>query len=162
MQDTITAAINPADEKGTYLDGAELDALKQYFQSGETRVKAASQIGASAASIISETVAKSLLYGDITCPGGNMYPTRRYAACLRDLNYFLRYATYAMLAADASIIDERLLNGLRETYLSLGVPIEPTIQAIEAMKEVVTQRVGADAGQEMDVYLDHIVSGLSG
>jgi allophycocyanin beta subunit len=161
MQDTITAIINPADEQGNYLEGTELDALKQYFQSGTLRVKAASQIGESAASIISETVAKSLLYGDITCPGGNMYPTRRYAACLRDLTYFLRYATYAMLAADASILDERVLNGLKETYSSLGVPIEATIQAIQAMKEVVTHRVGADAGQEMDVYLDHIIAGLS-
>ncbi|HIK44022.1 MAG TPA: allophycocyanin subunit beta [Leptolyngbyaceae cyanobacterium M65_K2018_010] len=161
MQDKITAAINPADEKGNYLEGAELEALQNYFRTGEMRVRAASQIGESAASIISETVAKSLLYGDITLPGGNMYPTRRYAACLRDLSYFLRYATYAMLAADTSILDERVLNGLRETYGSLGVPIEPTIQAIQAMKEVVTSRVGADAGQEMDVYFDHLIAGLS-
>jgi len=161
MQDTITAVINPADEKGTYLESAELEKLKQYYQSGLLRAKAAGQIGTSASSIISETVAKSLLYGDITCPGGNMYPTRRYAACLRDLSYFLRYATYAMLAADTSILDERVLNGLKETYLSLGVPIERTTGAIQAMKEVVTQRVGAEAGQEMDVYLDHIIAGLS-
>ncbi len=161
MQDTITAAINPADEKGNYLEGEALEQLKQYFQSGTLRVKAATQIGASAANIISETVAKSLLYGDITLPGGNMYPTRRYAACLRDLTYFLRYSTYAMLAADASIIDERILNGLNDTYAALGVPIEPTIQAIQAMKEVVTEKVGAEAGQEMDIYLDHIINGLS-
>lgn len=160
MQDTITAAINPADEKASYLEGDALEQLKKYFQSGSLRVKAANQIGASADSIISETVEKSLLYGDITLPGGNMYPTRRYAACLRDLTYFLRYATYAMLAADNSILDERVLNGLKETYLSLGVPIEPTIQAVQAMKEVVTQRVGAEAGQEMDVYLDYIIAGL--
>ena len=125
------------------------------------RVKAADQIGSGAANIITETVAKSLLYGDITLPGGNMYPTRRYAACLRDLTYFLRYSVYAMLADDPSILDERILNGLKDTYLSLGVPIEPTIQAIQAMKEVVTQRVGAEAGQQMDVYLDHIINGLS-
>lgn len=160
MQDTITSLINPADEKGQYLEGNELDQLKQYFQTGSLRVKAANQIGSSAANIISQSVEKSLLYGDITLPGGNMYPTRRYAACLRDLTYFLRYATYAMLAADSSILDERILNGLKDTYSSLGVPIEPTIQALQAMKEVVTQRVGAEAGQEMDVYLDHIINGL--
>ncbi len=160
MQDTITSLINPADEKGLYLEGDALDQLKQYFQTGALRVKAANQIGSSAASIISESVAKSLLYGDITLPGGNMYPTRRYAACLRDLSYFLRYATYAMLAADTSILEERVLNGLNDTYSSLGVPIEPTIQALQAMKEVVTQRVGTEAGQEMDVYLDCIINGL--
>lgn len=160
MQDTVTAAINPADEKGIYLDDSALESLNKYYQSGALRVKAATAISSGASSIISETVAKSLLYGDITCPGGNMYPTRRYAACLRDLNYFLRYATYAMLAADASILDERILNGLKDTYLSLGVPIEPTVQALQAMKDVVAQRVGTDAGQEMGVYLDHIIGGL--
>ena len=161
MQDTITSLINPADEKGRYVEGEELDKLKQYLQTGASRVEAARQIGGNAASIISKTVEKSLLYGDITLPGGNMYPTRRYAACLRDLTYFLRYATYAMLAGDPSILDERILNGLKDTYSSLGVPIEPTIQAVQAMKEVVTQRVGAEVGQEMDVYLDHIISGLN-
>jgi allophycocyanin beta subunit len=160
MQDTITSLINPADEKGQYLEGNELDRLKKYFQTGELRVKAATQIGSSADSIISQTVEKSLLYGDITLPGGNMYPTRRYAACLRDLSYFLRYATYAMLAADTSILDERVLNGLNDTYSSLGVPIEPTIQALQAMKEVITQRVGTEAGQEMDFYIDRIIDGL--
>jgi len=65
-----------------------------------------------------------------------MYTTRRYAACIRDLDYYLRYATYAMLAGDASILDERVLNGLKETYSSLGVPVVSTIQAIQAIKEV--------------------------
>lgn len=160
MQDTITSVINPADEKGKYLDTAELEQLRKYFQTGTLRVKAATTISASSASIISQTVAKSLLYGEITCPGGNMYPTRRYAACLRDLAYFLRYATYAMLAADVSILDERLLNGLNETYALLGVPVDRTTQAIQAMKEVITDLVGAEAGQEMGVYLDHICAGL--
>lgn len=160
MQDTVTAIINPADEKGNYVEGDALDQLKQYFRTGALRVKAAEQIGASAANLVSEAVAKSLLYGDITLPGGNMYPTRRYAACLRDLTYFLRYATYAMLAADPSILDERILEGLRDTYLSLGVPIEPTIQVLQAMKDVVAQRIGTEASQEMDVYFDHIISGL--
>ncbi|MEN9225571.1 MAG: allophycocyanin subunit beta [Thermostichus sp. DRC_bins_24] len=161
MQDTITSIINPADEKGAYLDAAELEKLNRYFQSGSLRVKAATTISSSASSIISKTVAKSLLYGDITLPGGNMYPTRRYAACLRDLTYFLRYATYAMLAADVSILDERVLNGLKETYATLGVPVDRVIEALNAMKDVVTESVGTEAGQEMGFYLDHIISGLS-
>jgi len=161
MQDTITSLINPADEQGQYLNSAALDQLNKYFQRGTMRVKAASIISATASDIISKTVAKSLLYGDITLPGGNMYPTRRYAACLRDLSYFLRYATYAMLAADASILDERVLNGLKETYTALGVPIDRVVEALNAMKEVLNASVGAEAGQELAVYLDHIIAGLT-
>jgi len=76
------------------------------------------------------------------------------------LDYYLRYATYAMLAGDTSILDERVLNGLKETYNSLGVPIGATVQSIQAMKEATAAIVGPDAGREMGVYLDYISSGL--
>jgi allophycocyanin beta subunit len=161
MQDAITSAINTFDVQGRYLDDDAIARLRSYFQSGTMRAKAATVIGANAKSIITKTVAKSLMYTDITAPGGNMYTCRRYAACIRDLDYFLRYATYAMLAGDPSILDERILNGLRETYNSLGVPISATVRALQAMKEVTADIVGPDAGKEMGVYFDHICSGLS-
>jgi allophycocyanin beta subunit len=161
MQDAITSVINSADVQGRYLDGAAMDKLKSYFQTGQLRVRAASVISANGASVVKESVAKSLLYSDVTRPGGNMYTCRRYAACIRDLDYYLRYATYAMLAADPSVLDERVLNGLKETYNSLGVPIASTVKAIQAMKEVTASLVGADAGKEMGVYFDYICSGLS-
>jgi len=161
MQDAITAVINASDVQGKYLDQSSMDKLKAYFQTGELRVRAATSISANAAEIVKEAVAKSLLYSDITRPGGNMYTTRRYAACIRDLDYYLRYSTYAMLAGDPSILDERVLNGLKETYNSLGVPVGATVQAIQAIKVVTSSLVGADAGKEMGVYLDYICSGLS-
>jgi allophycocyanin beta subunit len=161
MQDAITAVINSADVQGKYLDGSAMDKLKAYFKTGDLRVRAATTISSNAAGIVKEAVAKSLLYTDTTRPGGNMYTTRRYAACIRDMDYFLRYATYAMLAGDPSILDERVLNGLKETYNSLGVPIGTTVQAIQSMKESTAALVGSDAGKEMGIYLDYISSGLS-
>lgn len=77
------------------------------------------------------------------------------------ISRFKRYATYGMLAGDPSILDERVLNGLKETYNSLGVPVGATIQAIQAMKEVTSSLVGPDAGREMGLYFDYICSGLS-
>jgi len=161
MQDAITSVINSSDVQGKYLDAASLEKLKSYFATGELRVRASAAIAANSATIVKEAVAKSLLYSDVTRPGGNMYTTRRYAACIRDLDYYLRYATYAMLAGDASILDERVLNGLKETYNSLGVPVVSTIQAIQAIKEVAASIVGSDAGKELGIYLDYISSGLS-
>jgi allophycocyanin beta subunit len=160
-QDAITAVINAADVQGKYLDASAIGKLKSYFATGELRVRAAGVISANASAIVKGAVAKSLLYTDVTRPGGNMYTTRRYAACIRDLDYYLRYATYAMLAGDPSILDERVLNGLKETYNSLGVPVANTVQAISAMSEVTAGLVGADAGKEMAVYFNYISSGLS-
>jgi allophycocyanin beta subunit len=161
MQDAITSVINSYDVQGKYLDSSAIGRLQSFFSSGELRVRAAATIAANASGIVRDATAKALLYSDLTRPGGNMYTTRRYAACIRDMDYYLRYATYAMLAGDTSILDERVLNGLKETYNSLGVPIGATVQAIQAMKEVTAALVGADAGREMGVYFDFIASGLS-
>ena len=61
MQDAITAVINSSDVQGKYLDISALDKLKNYFASGELRVRAATAISANAATIVKEAVAKSLL-----------------------------------------------------------------------------------------------------
>ena len=44
------------------------------------------------------------------------------AACLRDMEIILRYVTYSVFTGDASVMEDRCLNGLRETCLALGTP----------------------------------------
>ena len=46
----------------------------------------------------------------------------------------LRYVTYALLAGDASVLEDRCLNGLKETYTALGVPLQSTARAVQIMK----------------------------
>ena len=75
---------------------------------------------------------------ELILPGGNAYTTRRLAACLRDMDYFLRYASYALIADDLTILDERVLNGLDDTYKSLGVPTGPTVRGIALLGEVIS------------------------
>ena len=86
-------------------------------------------------------------------PGGNAYTTRRYSACLRDMDYYLRYASYALVAGDMYLIDERVLQGLRETYNSLGVPIGPTVVGIQIMKDMVKQ-MAAESGVADTSFID--------
>jgi phycocyanin beta chain len=51
------------------------------------------------------------------------------------MEIILRYVTYAMFAGDASVLDDRCLNGLRETYLALGVPGGSVATGVQKMKE---------------------------
>ena len=68
-------------------------------------------------------------------PGGNAYTSRRMAACLRDMEIILRYVTYAIFTGDASVLEDRCLNGLRETYLALGTPGASVAVGVAKMKE---------------------------
>ena len=69
------------------------------------------------------------------------------------MDYYLRYATYALVAGSMDVLDERVLQGLRETYNSLGVPIAPTVAGIQIMKEMVKQQI-ADAGITDTSFVD--------
>ncbi len=154
MRDAVTSLIENYDLKGRYLDRDAMDSLKSYFTTGMERLQAAAVINGNAAAIVRQ--AGSQLFEDIPeliRPGGNAYTTRRYAACLRDMDYYLRYASYALVAGNMDVLDERVLQGLRETYNSLGVPIGPTVQGIQIMKDIVKAQVAA-AGIESSTLLD--------
>jgi phycobilisome core component len=148
MQDAVATVIGNYDLRGRYLDRDAIDTLKGYFGSGMARVKAAAIINANAAQIVK--LAGSSLFDELPeliRPGGNAYTTRRYAACLRDMDYYLRYASYALVAGSMDVLNERVLEGLRETYNSLGVPIGPTVRGIQIMKAIVQEQAAA-AGVE--------------
>ncbi|MEA5477617.1 allophycocyanin subunit beta [Pseudanabaena galeata UHCC 0370] len=146
MQDAITSLIGAYDATGKYFDRDAMDTLKSFFATGNARLAASSAITANAASIVRK--AGSQLFEevpDLIRPGGNAYTTRRFAACLRDMDYYLRYASYALVAGNNDVLDERVLQGLRDTYSSLGVPIGPTVLGIQIMKQAVMDLVGESA-----------------
>ncbi|AFZ43164.1 allophycocyanin, beta subunit [Halothece sp. PCC 7418] len=154
MRDAVTTLIKNYDVTGRYLDRDAMDELQSYFASGMARVQAATLINSNAAAIVKE--AGRQLFDEqpeLIRPSGNAYTTRRYSACLRDMDYYLRYATYALVAGDTYVLDERVLQGLRETYNSLGVPIAPTVRGIEIMKEMV-KKMAEDAGMLDTSFID--------
>lgn len=144
MRDAVTTLIKNYDDTGRYLDRNALESLQSYFSSGLDRVTAVTVITANAAAIVKEAGSKLFeQVPELIRAGGNAYTTRRYAACLRDMDYYLRYGSYALVAGSVDVLDERVLTGLRETYNSLGVPIGPTVSGIQIMKELVKARVEA-------------------
>jgi len=97
----------------------------------------------------------------LTAPGGNAYTNRRAAACLRDLEIILRYVTYAIFAGDASILEDRSLNGLRETYVALGTPGASVAAGVEKLKEA-SIRIVSDTANITQGDCSSLISELSG
>ncbi|MDJ0692986.1 allophycocyanin subunit beta [Mastigocoleus sp. MO_188.B34] len=154
MRDAVTNLIQNYDIAGRYFDRNAIDSLKSYFESGTSRVKAAAMINSNAAAIVKQAgLALFDELPELIRPGGNAYTTRRYAACLRDMDYYLRYATYALVAGSMDVLDERVLQGLRETYNSLGVPIGSTVRGIQIMKDIAKGQV-AEAGISDTSFVD--------
>jgi phycobilisome core component len=165
MRDAVTTLIKNYDVTGRYFDRNAIDNLKSYFESGTARVQAAGVINSNAAALVKQAGAKLFEeLPELIRPGGNAYTTRRFAACLRDMDYYLRYATYAVVAGNTNVLDERVLQGLRETYNSLGVPIGPTVRGVQILKDLVKNEVagaGIANAAFVDEPFDHITRELS-
>jgi phycocyanin beta chain len=136
MLDAFTKVVDQADARGAFASDAQIDALKAMVADGTKRIDVVNRITSNSSTIVANA-ARSLFdeQPQLIAPGGNAYTNRRMAACLRDMEIVLRYVTYAVFTGDASVLDDRCLNGLRETYLALGVPGSSVAAGIGKMKD---------------------------
>lgn len=136
MLDAFAKVVSQADAKGEFLSAGQLDALTNMVREGNKRLDVVNRITSNSSTIVAN--AARALFAEqpqLIAPGGNAYTHRRMAACLRDMDIVLRYVTYAILAGDSSVLDDRCLNGLRETYQALGVPGGSVAAGVAKMKD---------------------------
>lgn len=136
MLDAFTKVVAQADARGEFVNDNQIDGLKNMVAEGSKRLDAVNRITSNSSTIVADA-ARALFaeQSQLIAPGGNAYTNRRMAACLRDMEIILRYVTYAIFTGDASVLDDRCLNGLRETYLALGVPGGSVAVAVNKMKD---------------------------
>nr|WCH56276.1 phycocyanin beta subunit [Hypnea sp.] len=136
MLDAFAKVVAQADARGEFLSNTQIDALESMIADGNKRLDIVNKISSNASGIVTNS-ARALFaeQPQLVQPGGNAYTSRRMAACLRDMEIVLRYVSYAMAAGDSSVLDDRCLNGLRETYQALGTPGTSVAVAVQKMKE---------------------------
>jgi phycocyanin beta chain len=136
MLDAFTKVVAQADTRGEFVSDAQIDALKAMVAEGSKRMDVVNRITSNSSAIVAN--AARALFAEqpqLISPGGNAYTNRRMAACLRDMEIILRYVTYAAFTGDSSVLEDRCLNGLRETYSALGVPGGSVATGVNKMKE---------------------------
>lgn len=172
MLDAFAKVVSQSDARGEFLSNAQFDALSELVKAGNKRLDVVNRITSSASTIVAN--AARALFADqpqLIAPGGNAYTNRRMAACLRDMEIILRYVTYAIIAGDSSVLDDRCLNGLRETYQALGVPGASVAAGVHKMKDAAIAIANDPAGiapgdcsaliSETASYFDRAASAVS-
>lgn len=162
MLDAFAKVVSQADARGEYLSTSQLDALSAMVADGNKRMDIVNRITSNASTIVANA-ARDLFaeQPQLIAPGGNAYTNRRMAACLRDMEIILRYVTYAMFSGDASVLDDRCLNGLRETYLALGTPGASVAVGVSKMKDAAVA-IANDRSNITQGDCSSLISELSG
>lgn len=159
MQESVIDILSQAEASGAFLSQDKLDRIAKLWSSSTRRYEIIGIISENAAHLVTVTAKKLFLTRpELIAPGGNACTTRRMAACLRDLELFLRYITYAMFIGDASVLEERCINGLKETYSSLNVPLVPAAKAIELMKFSTLDFLANEIGSRFEDHSEYLLS----
>ena len=147
MFDAFTRVVSQADARGEFISASQIDALSAMVSDSNKRMDAVNRMTSSSSAIVTNA-ARSLFeeQPQLISPGGNAYTSRRMAACLRDMEIILRYVTYAVFSGDASVLEDRCLNGLRDTYLALGTPGTSVAVGVAKMKDAALAIVGDSNG----------------
>lgn len=171
MFDVFTKVVSQADARGQYISNDQISALSQFVSEGNKRMDVVNRLTGNASTIVGD--AARALFAEqpqLIAPGGNAYTSRRMSACLRDMEIILRYVTYATFVGDGSVMDDRCLNGLRETYIALGVPGGSVAAGVNKMKDaaiaIANDRAGITQGDcsslmsELGSYFDRAAAAV--
>jgi allophycocyanin-B len=151
-----------ADDQLRYPTGGELRSMVEFLSGGSSRLSIVRVLTDNEKKIVDES-AKQLFSRkpEYVAPGGNAYGQKQRAQCLRDFSWYLRLVTYGVLAGSTEQIQKIGLEGAREMYNSLGVPMAGMVESMRCMKEASLALLSSDDAAIAAPYFDFLIRGMA-
>ncbi|MBW4623303.1 MAG: allophycocyanin [Cyanosarcina radialis HA8281-LM2] len=158
----VSQLILKADDELRYPSSGELNSIKDFFATGEQRMRIAATLSEGEKKIV-EVASKELWQKrpDFIAPGGNANGARQRALCLRDYGWYLRLITYGLLAGNQEPIETIGVIGAREMYNSLGVPVPGMAESIRCLKKAALDVLSDEDAAAATPYFDYLIQALS-
>jgi allophycocyanin-B len=158
----VSQVILKADDELRYPSSGELKSIEDFLKTGEQRIRIAATLSENEKRIVEE--ASRQLWQkrpDFISPGGNAFPTKQRALCLRDYGWYLRLITYGVMAGDKEPIEQIGIIGVREMYNALNVPLPGMAEAIRCLKAASLPLLADEDAAEVSPYFDYLAQAMS-
>ena len=112
------------------------ESIQEFVNTANTRLDAINSITNNSHAIAADAVTAMICENEDSLNSNNsINTTSKMSVCLRDGEIILRYVTYLLITNDESILEKSCLKDLKNTYLSLGVPIPNAIRVVELIRD---------------------------
>jgi len=113
-----------------------IENIKEFVNVANSRLDAIISITNNSHAIAADAVTAMICENENSTNANNsLNTTNKMSVCLRDGEIILRYVTYLLITNDESVLEKSCLKDLKNTYLSLGVPIPNAIRVVELIRD---------------------------
>ncbi len=151
----VAQVIAQSDAAERFLSSTELNKLEEFFSKGTLRIRVAEKLAANEKKLVEEGSKRFWA----KCPNtpSNRGNAQKTALCQRDQAWYIRLVSYCVLAGNDKPLDDIGLNGMREMYVSLGVPLANLRMAMGSLKDVATGLLSAEEMALAAPYFDRLI-----
>ncbi|NJK62343.1 MAG: allophycocyanin [Synechococcaceae cyanobacterium SM2_3_1] len=151
----VAKVIAQSDRASRFLSNAELDQLQAFFDKGMARISAVQKLAANEQKIVEEGSKRFWAQ----CPNtpSNSGNPQKTALCQRDQGWYIRLVSYCVLAGNSKPLEDIGLNGMRDMYISLGVPLANLKIAMSCIREVALGTLNQEEKVLAAPYFDQLV-----
>ncbi|MDM9385041.1 allophycocyanin subunit alpha-B [Chlorogloeopsis sp. ULAP01] len=154
----VAQVIAQSDNAARFLSRTELDKLDNFFKSGETRLRVAQILAQNEQNIVEEGSRR--FWKIVPNTPSNSGDPNKTALCQRDQSWYLRLITYAVLAGNTKPLEDIGVDGMREMYTSLGVPVSNIGTCMRCLKEVASGMMNREEAAIAGPYFDYLIRAM--
>lgn len=138
----------------------DIEHIKEFVNISNSRLDAIVSITKNSHAIAADAVTAMICENNQSVNAKNsVNTTNKMSVCLRDGEIILRYITYLLITHDESILEKSCLKDLKNTYLSLGVPLENAIRVVALMRDatVIDLKTTVNLDEGGNLYLTDLI-----
>ncbi|EDX85200.1 Phycobilisome protein [Synechococcus sp. PCC 7335] len=151
----VAKAIAQSDRSDRFLGSTELTQLQDFFNNSSARISAAQKLAANQQKIVDE--GSKQFWNQCPNTPSNSGDKQKTALCQRDQGWYIRLVSYCILAGNSKPLEDIGLDGMRDMYVSLNVPLTNLKTAMRCIKQSAMGVLSSEEASLAGPYFDQLI-----